>query len=393
MSAALYSTRELSRIGTKAQEVANDSTLSNTEKMTVLKGMQSEMDGHRQVVEAYQKSLRLMVGGESLNSGSSVSAAYGIAAKGAAVPSLSIPDEHLNEAFLSIKGGGNFRAELGMKDAASSTATAGQLPPQLIGLVDKRFEPSRILDHLLTTSTSAPSVEFLIHSANSANAAAVAAGAAMPESSLTTTQAILKLEKIGIYTTLTDELIADYSTFRDYVSVELQRQIVDAENAALLNGSGTSPQIRGLLNTSGVLTRAKGTDSNLDVIEQGIMDLRTGSSFCEPDALIVSPQTWSIIRRAKNTQGNYILGDPGQSTVNDVWGIPVVQTTQIAAGTAVLANLHIAATAFIRQGVTLEMTNSGGTDFESGKVKVRATERLTLGVQRPSAVNILTALA
>jgi hypothetical protein len=36
------------------------------------------------------------------------------------------------------------------------------------------------------------------------------------------------------------------------------------------------------------------------------------------------------------------------------------------------------------------MTNSADSDFESGKVKIRATERLTLGVARPTAINILT---
>ncbi|MBT1001185.1 phage major capsid protein [Paenarthrobacter sp. DKR-5] len=396
MSNTIEARRAIAELATKSQAILKNNRLSNVEKKTALDGLTIELKQHQETLKLHDEAKRLMVGGSAPGYGESPIAkniAAGIATKGASVPTLSVPDDALEQAFSSLKGGGNFRAELGMKDAASSITTDGQLPPQFIGLVDKPFEPVRILDHLPTTPTQAPSVEFIVHASSSASAAAVAAGSAYPETSLATTQTIIKLEKLGILTTLTDELMADFATFRSYVSVELQRQIIDAENNALLNGSGTSPEIRGLLNTSGVITRAKGTESALDTIAEGIDDLRTGSSFCEPDALVIHPTTWGAIRREKDSYGRYLLGDPGQTAVSDVWGIPIVLTTQIAAGTAVLANLQIAATAFIRQGITLEMSNSSGNDFSNGLVKVRASERLALGVQRPSAVNILTALA
>jgi HK97 family phage major capsid protein len=202
---------------------------------------------------------------------------------------------------------------------------------------------------------------------------------------------ILSAKKVGIFTTVVDELLQDFPTFSQYLEVELQRQITDAENWQLLNGDGTGDNLLGLLNTTGTLSRVKGaTDTALDVLEQGITDLRNGPSFCEPDAVIIHPSTWSAIRRTKNTLGNYVLGDPGQTTVNDVWGVPVLQTTQITPGVVVMSNLAIATQAFIREGVTLSMTNSADSDFESGKVKIRATERLTLGVARPTAINVLT---
>ena len=131
-------------------------------------------------------------------------------------------------------------------------------------------------------------------------------------------------------------------------------------------------------------------DQSLIPIEEGITDLRNGPSFCAPDAIIINPSTWSTIRRTKDSYGRYLLGDPGQVVVNDVWGVPVLQTTMMLPGTIVLANLEIGAQAFIREGITLAMTNSSDDDFTHGKVKIRATERLTLGVSRPTAVNVLT---
>jgi HK97 family phage major capsid protein len=163
------------------------------------------------------------------------------------------------------------------------------------------------------------------------------------------------------------------------------------ENWQMLNGSGTGDDVLGLLNVVGTLSRAKqGTDTTLDTIEEGISDLRNGPSFCEPDVLIAHPLTWSAVRRTKNTLGNYVLGDPGQTTVNDVWGVPVLLTTQITPGVAFLANLELGAQGFIREGAVVTMTNSADGAFTTGKVKLRITERLTLGVARPTAINILT---
>ncbi len=67
----------------------------------------------------------------------------------------------------------------------------------------------------------------------------------------------------------------------------------------------------------------------------------------------------------------------------------MLQTTQISPGVIVMGNLEIATQTFIREGITLNMSNISD-DFTNGRVKIRAIERLTLGVARPTALNILT---
>jgi HK97 family phage major capsid protein len=65
----------------------------------------------------------------------------------------------------------------------------------------------------------------------------------------------------------TDELLADGGPqmFSDLVA-DLTRDLVRVENAQLLSGSATAPNLRGVLNTTGIQTRARGTDSNLDAL-------------------------------------------------------------------------------------------------------------------------------
>jgi hypothetical protein len=498
MGNVIESKRILSELSTKAQEIVASKSFSNLTKKSMLDALALEQKTHQSVLTTHEQAQRLMVGGSAL--GSEYDRPIpGRAAKGLATPALRLTNSEQDGLFQAAKSGQNLTVSL--KDATSSDATRLQQPAQYIGLVDRRFEPTRILDHIPTSGITAPSVEFISHTANTvgiaapvitlgsaaaggtftagayywkltatnvagetlgsnelsatltanqsqpinwtaitgangyrlyrgtvagaenvlvttitsgatvtytdtgtagtnaslpaldrtAGAATVHAGAAMPEISLTTVATILQARKIAVFTTVVDEVLSDFPTFSEYVDVELTREVTNTENNQILNGDGTGDNLLGLLRAPGTLSRAKGsTDAALDVLEQGITDLRNGPSFCEPDALIIHPSTWSTIRRTKNSLGNYILGDPGQTTVNDVWGVPVLQTTQCQQGVIVLANLEIGAQAFIREGMVLTMTNSADADFTSGKVKIRTTERLTLGLSRPTAINILT---
>ena len=489
--------RILDGVTVEAKGIAANRSLSNGQKMALLDDLGVKQKAAKAALSLHAQAGLFTVGGSALGFANAV--ASGRAVKGLATPSLRMSAVEQEEMYRAAKGGQNLRIEL--KDVANSEAARGDLPAQFIGLVDRRFEPTRILDHTPSTTTGAPSVEFISHLSNTpgigspvitlgtvsaggtfaagayywkltatnsggetlasneltatltanqkqpinwtavtgadgyrlyrgvaagqenvlvaviaggstatytdlgevgtgatvptvdrtAGARTVAPGGQMPETSLVPTKSILTARKLGIFTTLTDELLADFQTFSNYVNVELERQIIDAENWQLLNGDGTGENLLGLLNVAGTLSRVKGSaDSALDTIEQGITDLRNGPSYVEPDAIVINPNTWSAIRRTKNTLGNYVLGDPGQTTVDAVWGVPVLQTSTCTPGTIVLGNLEIGAQAFIREGITLNMTNSSDNDFQSGRVKIRATERLTLGVSRPTALNILT---
>jgi hypothetical protein len=487
-------------LATKSAETVLNKSLTNAQKKTILDQVGVELKQHQATIAIHENAQRLMVGGESLGNGFAAAAASGRALKGLATPSLSLSPEEQSNIYMAAKSGQNLTISL--KDAASSEVARGELPAQFIGLVDRPFEPTRLLSHIPSSAMTAPSVEFVTHTANTvgigapvitlgsavsggsfaaatyfwklsavngtgetigsneltvaltlnqkqpinwtavvgasggyrlyrgtvagqenvlvaaiagqatatytdlgaagtnasvsvvdrtAGAATVHPGAQMPETSLTPAQTILVARKLAIFSTVTDELLTDFPTFSQYLEVELQRQVIEAENWQIVSGSGTGDDLLGLLNTPNTLGRVKqSTDTALDVIEQGITDLRNGPSFCEPDAIIINPSTWSAIRRTKDSYGRYLLGDPGQSTVNDVWGVPVLQTTQMLPGTVVLANLQMGAQVFVREGITLSMTNSSDNDFTNGKVKVRATERLALGVSRPTAVNVLT---
>lgn len=272
---------------------------------------------------------------------------------------------------------------------ASAALTQTQMNGQLVGKV---HEPARLLAYIPQKTITAGSVDFLTHASSTGGAATVARGGLKPELLLDWTPTTLTARKIAVQSGVPDEVLADFDTFLAYLTSELTRSVIDVENAQILNGDGLGENLLGLLNTSGMLTRAKGTDTALDAVEQSIADLRTGPSYVDPDVLVLHPTTWSTIRRTKDTTGQYILGaDPTKAEANSLWGLPVLATTTMPVGTGLIGNMAEGVQAFIRQGITTDLGVSAD-DFVKNITRIRCEERIALGVTRPSALLKITGL-
>lgn len=286
----------------------------------------------------------------------------------------------------------SFKSEVGTKDLVVESPSQAMPATLLPGILRvNQFEPVRIAEQIPAGTTSAPSIEYIRHSATTGNAAITAPGALKPEVTLTTDRIITSVSKIAVFTRILDEDYHDYSAWMGYVQDELTRLVIDVENNQILNGDGTDGNLTGLLHTEGILSRPMGTDTPLDAVEQAIADLRSGPSKVTPDFMVMAPATFSAIRRSKDGYGRYLLSaDPSADQVSQLWGIPVVQTTTAPAGVALVASRQ-AAQLSVRQGLTVE-TNFSGDDFQENKTSVRTEERLALLVPRPTAMISVTGL-
>jgi HK97 family phage major capsid protein len=308
-------------------------------------------------------------------------------------PALNLTTEDAQELFKAARAKQSYRVEAKSGNIGYKIAGSAINPPNISGgIVGKLHEPARILSYIPTQQMSGPSIEFLTHSTSTGAAAMVARGGLKPELTMDFTAGVLTARKIAVQSGIPDEVLADFESFFAYLQSELTRSVIDVENAQILNGDGVGENLLGILNTPGLLTRAKATDTALDAVELAIADLRTGPAYTDPTALVIHPTTWSSIRRTKDTQGRYLLGaDPTAAEANKLWGIPVLATTTIAAGTALLGNLTEGVKGYVRQGLTLDIGVST-EDFVRNITRVRAEERIAVGVHRPAALVKITGL-
>jgi hypothetical protein len=211
-------------------------------------------------------------------------------------------------------------------------------------------------------------------------------------------------------------------SFASWLPTELTRSLINEESNVILNGvSGTSNlTFNGILNTSGTLTRSMGTDSPLDCLAKAFVDVRTGAAFADPDVILLNPASLGALRRQKDADGRYLLdllagpmnltayGQPNTAPTRELndysivpqglpgssgtlWGATIFTTTQIAAGTAVVASVKAGAGIFWQRLGLLIMFDPYIL-LTTNSYRWIAEERIAYSCPRPAALNIVTGL-
>jgi HK97 family phage major capsid protein len=308
------------------------------------------------------------------------------------VPQLDLAEKDirdLHEAAMSHKS-----LSVSTKAATDSTTIIpAALPDFRLPPVTALREPTRVLSLLPTFATNNSSVEWFSTTGTTA-AAAVAEGAAKPTSTIAYPAQTTSATKLAHVAEVTDETLRDFPAFMGVLETDMTAGLIKAENDELLNAAvAGAHKWPGLLAASGILTQAKGAESDLDTISMAFDALRVGASFVEPDGLAIHPTTWGIIRRLKDSQGRYYLTpDPTVDTNLTLWNVPVVLSTQIAVGTALLGAFAQSVAVYVREGIRVEVSNLGSTQFTNNTCLIRCEERLISTVVRPSGLCKITGL-
>jgi HK97 family phage major capsid protein len=251
----------------------------------------------------------------------------------------------------------------------------------------------RVLDAIPSVLTESPFVNYFKLTTGAVNAATVAEGATKPTSTPVWTSTQVTIKKIAHVASMTDEVRNDFPLFTEFLGQEMLAGLIDVENDQLLNGTGLTTNLTGLNATSGILTRARGADSQLDALAKAMTDLRVGSTFLEPDVVIMHPTDFQTIRLQKASgSGEYLASDPLSPQSNNVWGIKTLVTTKQPVGTALVCNLASAAKAYIRESPRVETSMGGAAEFAANVSLIRAEERLALTVVRPTGIVHVTGL-
>lgn len=398
MSSVLEAKTAMRRLAAEAQSLVQNKSLTTVQKNARLTQIESEVQAHQETLKMAATANRLLSGSSSAesNEDGAFRAAKGmyanLAAKGfrpVGTPQLDLSEESLKELYEAAVAHKSLAVTTKATDSTSiapATITDFQLPP-----VTMRREPTRVLSLIPTVATDGPSVTWY-STTGTAAAAAVAEGGTKPTSTLSYTSQLGTVTKLAHVVEVTDETLEDFPAFMSVLSQDMTDGLIKAENDELLNATVTGAhKFPGLLNASGVLvgTPVPGTPTQtdrLDAIGAAIDGLRVGSSYTEPDGIIMHPTTWGVIRRNKDTTNQYLLSDPGTAADPRIWGVPVVLTTQIATGTVLIGDFANSTAAYVRDGIRVETANQGSTQFVANTTLVRCEERLLVTVPRPSGL-------
>lgn len=256
------------------------------------------------------------------------------------------------------------------------------------------LETRTVMDLMLEGQVDRALVEYYEETGFTNNAAMVAEGGTKPESALAWTLRQEPIRKAAHWIPATDEALADVSFLESQIRGRLAYGIQRVEEAQVLNGNGVAPNILGILQRPGIQTQAKGTDPTPDAVYKAMQLIRgaAGTGFAEPNGVVFNPNNWTTVKLLRTADGIYIWGNPSDEGPDRIWGLPVRQTTALAAGTALVGAFRPYAEVLRREGVTVTMSTEHSTYFIENKVAVLAESRLGLAVYRPSAFCTVTGL-
>lgn len=278
--------------------------------------------------------------------------------------------------------------------ATSSGLTSIQKLPEVVQL---GLLPMRIADALTQTQTENTTVRYIQENTFANLADAVSENGQLPEQQWDLAETDAQVRKIGVVGRVTEELFSDYPAIVNFINTRMAYAVGIKEDNELLNGSGVSPHIKGLLNFAGIQTFGMGADFIYDALYKALVKCRT-VAWAIPTAFVVNPIDWQNTRLTKDKNNQYYLGGPGgyaygvpvpQASQEMLWGLPVIQTNSVAQGTiVVLAKMD--GVIYRRIGLLIETTNSDASDFQYNRIALRATTRLALACYRPASFVTLT---
>lgn len=295
--------------------------------------------------------------------------------------------------FIKSRPGGSVVLEFEDFEVKTLFDEATGFPPETTRtgrLVEFPQRPIQVLDLIPTTTTSQVAVVYMEETVSTNAAAEVAEGGLYPEAALAFTERSSPVRKIGVYLPVTDEVLEDVARVQDIINTRLTFFLRQRLDNQVLNGDGLAPNLRGILNTTGIQTQAKGTDPTPDAIYKAVTKVRvTGRAI--PNAVLVHPDDWQEVRLLRTADGVYIWGSPSEAGPERIWGLPVVQVDALPVGTALVGDFRNFSELAVRRGISVEV-GFINDDFVRGKKAIRADIRAAFVVYRPAAFCTVTGI-
>lgn len=284
----------------------------------------------------------------------------------------------------------------------SGTAPGGGAlvtPQYLPNVIPLPQRPLTVRDLFSNDTTQSDTLSYARQTSFDTAAAPVAQATSLatglkPQSSIGWTRVTTPIESVATWMAATRRQLADAGQTRSLIDNQLTLMLKLAEEDQLLNGNGTSPNLRGLLATSGVQTLVLTSVTqapfiNIDGLRDAIRLVRTGAAFAEPNGIVMNPIDAAKLDEAKDTLARYLGNGPFNPIQNSIWRLPLVESLAVTSGTALVGAFKQGATVFEREGIVILTADQHSDFFIRNLVAVLAEERLGLAVFFPAAfVNV-----
>jgi HK97 family phage major capsid protein len=229
------------------------------------------------------------------------------------------------------------------------------------------------------TSSAAPTAPASVPGALVNNAG----GGYKPESALATAKITANVKTIAHWIPVTKRALSDAAQIRTLIDAFLRYGLEEELEDQMIQGDGTGENFEGIGTVSG--TQAQAWDSDiLTTLRKAKTKVRTvGRSMA--NAYLLNPADLETVDLLQDNEARYYFGGPGGvGSASVLWGLPVIETEAVPAGTGYVGDFR-KAILWDRQQATIQVTDSHLDFFIRNLVAVLAEMRAAFGVIQPTA--------
>lgn len=268
---------------------------------------------------------------------------------------------------------------------ATASVTNSLVAPDRQPLVSLPMRQMTVRDLVAPGQTNSNAIEYAVQVARTNNAAVVAENTTKAYSNYTWDLRNFPVRTIAHLVKASRQILDDAPGLRSTIDAEMRYGLEFDEEAEMLYGDGTGVHLLGIVPQATAYSAAFAVtgETAIDRIRlamlQGVLALypMTGS--------VLNPTDWTKIEMLKDGMGRYLIGDPQGNIAPRLWGLPVVASIAMTAGTFLTGAFKYGAQIFDRMSIEVLLSTENVDDFEKNMISIRAEERLALVVKRPAA--------
>lgn len=303
-----------------------------------------------------------------------------------------------------------------------STSAGAFKEPQITAFLPLLQRPVQIVSRVQTVPVSTDSIKYVKEVLAGHNVAIVAdpttaeaigsgdpvvtatAAGLKPESQYTYTTVSADVETLAHFLPVHRNQFADVPQLQGIIDAQLRYGLYEFLERQIVSGDGSTGNLRGILNTTGIVEQVIGADSLIVALHKVITAIRLG--FIEPSLIVMHPTDWEAIRLMRAMvamtnpgnpdadpdpidptvveTGDFLFGPPSQAGVQTLWGIPVMLTPVVPLGSPLVGEFAFAQL-YLREGVSVNASDSHADFFRRNLIALLAEMRAGFGVRRPAA--------
>ena len=184
---------------------------------------------------------------------------------------------------------------------------------------------------------------------------------------------------IAGYVRISRQMLDDIPAMTSFLQSRLLEKYLVAEDAQILSGNGTAPNLQGILPVATAATGAATVD--VEQLVQAIAQLET--SNYSATGILVNPTDWAAIMNTKNSGSAYSL--PASTVVTtdgsvSIAGIPLYKSTAIAVDKFLVGDWSMGAQIMQNQGISVQFSEMDGDNFTKNMITVRVEARIAFPI-------------